>query len=128
MTRTMSQKDKPTIVLVHGAWHDPSCWDATGEELSKHSYPSVAVKLPSVGSTPPVTSHHEDTAAVRKELERLIVPEGKEVGVVMHSYGGIVGSEAVNGLEKAARKEKGGVIMPCLSLRSWCPREAVCWE
>ncbi len=106
----MSQAEKPTIVLVHGAWHDSSCWDATREELTKHSYPSVVVKLPSVGSNPPVASHHEDTAAVRKELERVIVSEGKEVVLVMHSYGGIPGSEAVTGLEKAARKEKGGVI------------------
>lgn len=106
----MSHSEKPTIVFVHGAWHNPSCWDATRKELEKHSYSSVAPSLPSVGRSPSVTSHHEDTAVVRKELERLVVSEGKEVVLVMHSYGGIAGSEAVNGLEKAGRKEKGGVI------------------
>jgi hypothetical protein len=39
-----------------------------------------------------------------------VVSAGKEVVLVMHSYGGIIGSEAVNGLEKAGRKEKGGVV------------------
>ena len=106
----MSQSEKSTILLVHGAWHEPSCWDATRKELENHSYPSVAVSLPSSGRIPPVASHHEDTAVIKKELERLVVLEGKEVVIVMHSYGGIVGSEAVAGFEKAGRKEKGGVI------------------
>ena len=106
----MSQLEKPTILLVHGAWHEPSCWDATRRQLDKYSYASVAVSLPSAGRTPPVASHHEDTAVVKKELERLVVLEGKEVVIVMHSYGGVVGSEAVAGFEKVGRKEKGGVI------------------
>lgn len=101
--------EKPTIVLVHGAWHNPSCWDEVRKHLEEHSYPTVAVHLPSAGRNPPVTSHLEDTAVVRKELERLIVSEGKEVILVMHSYGGVAGSGAVSGLEKAGREDKGGV-------------------
>ena len=106
----MSQSaEKPTIVFVHGAWHNPSCWDGVRKSLEEYSYPTVAVELPSVGQKPPVTSHLEDTAVVRKELERLILSEGREVILVMHSYGGVAGSGAVSGLEKATRQDKGGV-------------------
>lgn len=106
----MSQStEKPTIVFVHGAWHNSSCWNSVRKTLEGYSYPTVAVDLPSVGRKPPVTSHLEDTAIVRNELERLILVEGREVILVMHSYGGIAGGGAVSGLEKAARQDKGGV-------------------
>ena len=104
---------KPTIVLVHGAWHDVSCWDTVRKELSPLSYPTVAVPLVSPGSKPAVKSHLEDVAVVRKELEQLIEKDGKDVVLVMHSYGGLAGAGAVEGLEKARRAEngeKGGVV------------------
>lgn len=105
----LQSTEKPTIVFVHGAWHNSSCWDAVRKMLEGNSYPTVAIDLPSVGRKPPVTSHLEDTAVVRNELERLILSEGREVILVMHSYGGLAGSGAVSGLEKAARQDKGGV-------------------
>lgn len=114
----MSSPTKPTVVFVHGAWHNASCWDLIREKLSKHSYSSVAVTLPSVGHKPAVKSHLEDTAVVRQELSRLIEQEGKEVILVMHSYGGVAGGGAVKGLERAARKEPGGVTK-CIFLTAF---------
>ena len=104
---------KPTIVLVHGAWHDVSCWDGIREQLSALSYPTAAVALVSPGSKPAVKSHLEDVAVVRKELERLIHGDGEDVVLVMHSYGGMAGAGAVEGLEKVRRNaegQKGGVV------------------
>ncbi|WP_379587370.1 alpha/beta fold hydrolase [Pseudonocardia hispaniensis] len=34
------------IVLVHGAWHDASCWSAVESELAARGQPSLAVDLP----------------------------------------------------------------------------------
>ena len=79
----------------------------------------MTVQLPSSGN--PVTSHLEDTAVVRKALQSLIVSEGKCVILVMHSYGGVAGTNAVSGLEATARMrngEKGGVIH-CLFLSAF---------
>lgn len=103
--------EKPTVLLVHGAWHNASCWDPIRAELKKLSYPTEAVQLKSPGNS--VTSHLEDTDIVRKALESLIVSEGKTVILVMHSYGGVAGTNAVQGLEAATRQkngEKGGII------------------
>lgn len=106
--------EKPAVLLVHGAWHTASCWDPLRAELKKLSYPTEAVQLKSSGSA--VTSHLEDTAIVRKVLEALIMSGGKSVILVMHSYGGVAGTNAVHGLEAAARQEKGekGGIIHCL--------------
>ena len=68
--------------------------------------------LPSSGGRA-VTSHLEDMAFVRQELETLVRHEEKEVIVATSSYGGMVGSNAVSGLEagtRRARGEKGGIV------------------
>ena len=103
--------EKPTVLFVHGAWHNASCWDATRTELKKLSYPTEAVQLKSSGNA--VTTHLEDTTIIRNALESLIVLGGKAVILVMHSYGGVAGTNAVHGLEAATRREedeKGGII------------------
>lgn len=114
-----NSSQKPTVLFVHGAWHNASCWDSTRAELKKLSYPSEAVQLKSSGNA--VTTHLEDTAIVRHALESLIVSEGKNVILVMHSYGGVAGTNAVLGLEAAARQEKGekGGIIHCLFIAAF---------
>ena len=111
--------EKPTVLLVHGAWHNTSCWDPTRAELKKLSYPTEVVPLKSSGNA--VTTHLEDTAIIREALESLIVSEGKTVILVMHSYGGVAGTNAVHGLEAAARQEKGekGGIIHCLFIAAF---------
>lgn len=111
--------EKPTILFVHGAWHNASCWDPIRAELKKLSYPTETVQLKSSGNA--VTTHLEDTAIVRKTLEFLIVSEGKTVILVMHSYGGVAGTNAVHELEAATRQEKGkkGGIIHCLFITAF---------
>lgn len=77
-----------TIVLVHGAWHGPWCWDPVSARLEAAGVRHVAVDLPLDG-------HQGDVDAVRKTLDDL---EGPKV-VVGHSYGGLVMSGAVEGRE-----------------------------
>ncbi|KAL8812449.1 MAG: hypothetical protein Q9200_001016 [Gallowayella weberi] len=108
------------LAPISGALHQASIWNAVRSSLEAHSYPTSAAKLPSSGGRH-VSSHLEDTAFVRKELETLIVQEEKEVIVVMHSYGGLVGSNAVSGLEAADRKAKGGKgdIVRCVFITAY---------
>lgn len=65
---------------------------------------------PSVGAEPPNKGLSDDTAAVRVVLERL-ADEGHMIVLVVHSYGGLVGSNAVEGLgykQRADEDKKGG--------------------
>ncbi|HYH28927.1 MAG TPA: alpha/beta hydrolase family protein [Pseudonocardia sp.] len=40
-----ARRDGP-VVLVHGAWHDASCWDRVARELEQRGRRAVAVDLP----------------------------------------------------------------------------------
>ncbi|GAM84536.1 hypothetical protein ANO11243_025320 [Dothideomycetidae sp. 11243] len=88
---------KTTIVLVHGAFHVPWHYESLVKALESAGWTVRFPTLPSVGSEDDDTTR--DVAVVRREIEE-VLREGQDVAVVMHSYGGIVGGEAVKGLAK----------------------------
>ena len=79
--------DRPTFVLVHGAWHGAWCWDEVAARLRGDGAPVVAVDLPSVAGGGDL---YDDARAVRRVLDDI---PGDKV-LVGHSYGGIVITEA----------------------------------
>jgi pimeloyl-ACP methyl ester carboxylesterase len=68
---------RPTVVLVHGAWADGSCWDAVIERLQADGYDVIAPQFPE-------TSLAADVARLRQVLDRQDGP----VLLAGHSYGG----------------------------------------
>ncbi|MCJ1356346.1 MAG: hypothetical protein MMC33_006341 [Icmadophila ericetorum] len=107
--------EKPTFVLVHGAWHTPQTYSLLQANLKSHDYPSIAVALPSAITAvnqKAVEDFQPDVHAIRTAVISLLA-EGKEVVAVMHSYAGIVGGQALEGLgvrQRKERGEKGGVV------------------
>jgi pimeloyl-ACP methyl ester carboxylesterase len=79
--------DKPTIVLVHGAWADASSWTGVIERLQQDGFTCTA---------PPnnLRGPSADAAYVRAYIETLPGP----VVLVGHSYGGVVITNAATGL------------------------------
>src|SRR5687767_11832744 len=71
--------EKPTIVLVHGAWADATGWQDLIPLLQKEGYKVVA-------SQNPLTSFADDAATTRRLIEGQTGP----VVVVGHSYGGAI--------------------------------------
>jgi pimeloyl-ACP methyl ester carboxylesterase len=102
----MSSTDKPVFVLAPGAWHTPDCFQTTQDELHAQGWETRAVTYPSVGAEPPNKGLFDDAAAVRAEIQTL-ADQGRQVIVVVHSYGGLVGAEAVKGLGYKQRKAEG---------------------
>ncbi len=90
------ERGETTVVLVHGAFHGSWCWDFVVEELTSRGIPVLAVDLPSGES-----SRHaniglaEDAAKLRDGVAGIA---GSAI-VCGHSYGGMVISEAMQGLE-----------------------------
>ncbi|KAF5543871.1 hypothetical protein FNAPI_9550 [Fusarium napiforme] len=85
----MSSTQKPTILLVHGAWHGSWAWKYQIPELESLGYPTQNLDLPSVSA------------------------QGKQVVVLAHSYGGPIGCSAITGLsitERAENNLPGGVL------------------
>lgn len=81
-----AQNDKPTIVLVHGAFADSSSWNGVIRILEADGYPVVA-------AANPLRSVKGDAKYVGDIVESIKSP----VVLVGHSYGGLVISDAANG-------------------------------
>jgi pimeloyl-ACP methyl ester carboxylesterase len=82
-----SAPGQPTIVLVHGAFADSSSWNGVVPILRQHGYSVVA-------AANPLRSVASDGAYVHALLASINQP----VVLVGHSYGGMVISNAANGL------------------------------
>ncbi|MEU3567874.1 alpha/beta fold hydrolase [Kitasatospora sp. NPDC036755] len=92
--------ERPTFLLVHGAWHGAWCWDPVREALDGDGWRSHTVDLPSTGSPDGRPAGVPDDArAVREGLRRIDGP----VVVVAHSYGGVPATEAVAGAAGVVR-------------------------
>lgn len=96
---------KPVFVLLHGAWHSPACFDPIKSILSTYDYTCVCPSLPSVGGNPPTKDFEPDVQVIRSTVAELV--EEKDVIVVMHSYSGIPGGTALEGLDKKTCEQKG---------------------
>jgi pimeloyl-ACP methyl ester carboxylesterase len=81
-----AQSEKPTIVLVHGAFADSSSWNGVVPILEKDGYPVVA-------AANPLRSVKTDSDYVRSLLGTINGP----IVLVGHSYGGMVISHAADG-------------------------------
>ena len=80
--------DKPTVVLVHGAWADSSGWTGTIRQLQRKGYPVIA-------ASNPLRSLSGDSAYVASVLADIDGP----IILVAHSYGGAVITNAAAGNE-----------------------------
>jgi len=105
---------KPDFVIVPGAWHSPESFKPTTDYLTKAGYVHHGVTLPSVGASPPLKSFEPDVEAIRKTLDS-ILSSCKDVVLLMHSYGGTVGSESlapyIQKLEEGEKKEGWGRVI-----------------
>ncbi|CDX20568.1 putative hydrolase or acyltransferase of alpha/beta superfamily [Mesorhizobium sp. ORS 3324] len=81
-----AEANKPTVILVHGAFADSSSWNGVVKILEKDGYPVVAVANPLRG----VKSDAGYVADILSSIKSPVV-------LVGHSYGGSVISDAAEG-------------------------------
>jgi pimeloyl-ACP methyl ester carboxylesterase len=92
--------EKPVIVVVPGAWHDPSCFEAVSSRLRAEGYEVAGVNLASNNSaSKPLPNFQADVDIIRATVKAAIT-KGKDVVLVMHSYGSVPSGDAINGLTK----------------------------
>jgi pimeloyl-ACP methyl ester carboxylesterase len=109
---------KPTILLLQGSFQLPEVYHKLKTALEATGFPVVQPSLPSLcgQDEPDFASKNLRTDAdeVQSVLRRLVEEEKRHVLVLMHSYGGLVGIEAIP--EELTRKSRqsrgleGGVI------------------
>ncbi|KAL8716026.1 MAG: hypothetical protein Q9225_006288 [Loekoesia sp. 1 TL-2023] len=89
---------RPTIILVHGGWQGPETYSLIVPGLEKAGYSVFAVTLPSAGTEPAVPDFSSDVAVIRNAVASTLAI-GKDVVLVMHSYGAVIGCEAMKGVK-----------------------------
>jgi len=90
-------QQKPTVVLVHGAFAESASWTVVIEELQANAVPVVAVANP-------LRSLPGDATYIRDVLATI----DTSVILVGHSYGGMVITEAAAGNDRVA-----GLVYVC---------------
>ena len=104
----------PSFIIISGAWHVPSLYSGLLTFLEKSGYSATVPSLPSCDTQDPHnTTCSTDAEAIRRQIIHLIEPDGKDVVLICHSYGGVPGGAAAYGLSKISRAKegkKGGVI------------------
>lgn len=110
---------KPTILLVPGAWHGPDSFSPLTTYLRQHDYTVEGISLASVGPFPAsphqgksLPTFDDDVAIIRTTIEKHADLDS-EIVLLFHSYSGIPGSSACQGLLKVDRQasgKPGGVV------------------
>ncbi|WYZ39338.1 hypothetical protein EsH8_III_001252 [Colletotrichum jinshuiense] len=111
MTDVKSPYKPLGIIFVHGAFHLPSCFDMAKSRLEDAGFsPVIAVRHPSVGNDPKVTTD-DDSRNIQADLAPYL-EQGIEFLALAHSYGGTPLTIAAQGhsvAERAAKGKKGGI-------------------
>ena len=104
---------KPTVLFVHGSWHSPAHFKPVMELFEANGFRTSCPCQPSFGSAPTIKMY-EDAECIRSEIKKIVEHEGKDLIPVLHSYGGIVGTQAIHeSFSKASRQSlglSGGVL------------------
>ncbi len=104
------------IILVHGAFHNASCWDAAKAELEAKGHTVEAVDLPSHGSdSTPIESVVLQTYADKVVAQAKSQPEVPVL--VGHSMGGMVVTQAADDILAG-----GGTVAQVVYVCAFLPR------
>ena len=114
------------MLLVGGAWHPTDYLMPLAAMLEAAGYPAMCLSLPSVGANPPKSDFGDDVAVIRSAASQLI-SEKKRVLAVLHSYGGIVGTEALQGFKNTS-KDGAGVLIGLLYIATMLPKKGDSFE
>lgn len=102
----------PKILIVSGGWLIPHSYSKLSNQMKSAGYDVHVPALPSMSDArPPSADLNNDTEYVHAVAKDL-VDQGHEVIVAMHSYGGMVGTNALYGLGLEQRRKEnlaGGI-------------------
>ena len=110
----MAHIDKPIVVVIQGCFQTPDFYDRLHQSLATLGYETEHPILPSCTNVDspdfPKVSLTDDATAVRNEVFRLVEHEHKTVILTCHSYGGLVGSEAIPESLTFSNRSKEGKV------------------
>ncbi|KAH0351390.1 alpha/beta-hydrolase, partial [Aureobasidium melanogenum] len=107
----MTSTEKPVIVIVPGAWHVPAHYAHLALKLNAYGYTIDCIESSSTNDEKdlPEDTWKEDISIIRNAITSH-TEAGRDVALVMHSFGGLAGSEAACGLGKKSSETSGSVV------------------
>ncbi|KAJ5720795.1 uncharacterized protein N7483_008729 [Penicillium malachiteum] len=100
----------PVVLFVPGFWEGPSVFNKVTSLLEADGIATEVAELPSTGKISPGNpTMRDDISAVWIRI-KTILEGGNNIILVLHSAGGFIGSEAIEGLDKRSRRDKHGVV------------------
>jgi pimeloyl-ACP methyl ester carboxylesterase len=102
--------DLPTLVFIPGSWHKPTCYDKVTKLLQAQELQCVSITLPSTAGNPAAT-FKDDIDAAREAITGETT-QGRNVVVIAHSYGGMVGNSAIKGFTRRQDATAGETETP----------------
>ena len=89
----------PLILLIHGAWHVQAHYTPLVSALTRAGFPVLAPLMPTSNTPTPAATTLDDDVVFIRSLTKKAIGAGHKVVALMHSYGGVVGSYALTGLD-----------------------------
>lgn len=89
---------KPSFILVPGAWHRAETWDKITSILEAEGYTCISVSLPSTMGNP-AAGLWNDVMAIQEAIQSQ-TSQGRDVILIVHSYGGLIGSSSIKGFAR----------------------------
>ncbi|KAJ5779113.1 hypothetical protein N7457_006833 [Penicillium paradoxum] len=117
-----------TILFVPGAWISPTLYQPFLQALTVAGYEVHFVRYPSLNPEgPSAIDCQADTNAITGVLKTFVEDEGKDVLLLMYSYGAMPGAAAATGLAKSQRAQEGkaGGIIGLLFLAAFVVPEGL---
>ncbi|PQE16710.1 FAD binding domain-containing protein [Rutstroemia sp. NJR-2017a BBW] len=117
---------RPTFICVPGFCHTSAIFDPLRDLLGSYGYAVHPVTLPSIvtNGTPTSNDPAQDMRAIRSTVSRY-VEAGHYVIVVLHSYAGVPGGDALQGLSHSERAQRGlrGGVLRVVYVVGWIVKE-----
>ncbi|KAI4192747.1 MAG: hypothetical protein LQ350_008567 [Teloschistes chrysophthalmus] len=97
----------PAIVLVHGAWHVPQHYQSFIDRLERIGFEIYCPLLPTCDESERLHANMYQDAELIRNTVRSLADRNLDIIMLLHSYGGAPGAEAVKGFSKEERKDNG---------------------
>ncbi|CAG7918911.1 unnamed protein product [Penicillium olsonii] len=90
-----------TLIFIHGSWHQANCYDPIINLIQPH-FKCISITLPSTTGNPSAT--FKDDLDVAREAISTELDHERNVVIIAHSYGGMVGNSTIKGFAQSHSK------------------------
>ncbi|GAP85017.1 hypothetical protein SAMD00023353_3900560 [Rosellinia necatrix] len=115
----------PIIVICSGGWPLASFFTPLVGAFQGRQYVAVCKPPEDYASIPSDSNLNPDVSYLRDQVLSPLLEQGHDIAIFMHSYGGVYGPEAVEGLskkERSAQGLQGGVVALIFNAAFVAPR------